>query len=101
MADARIGTIIKNQHLLLVDTIARLRSEFIDLKTQLIKAHDENTRLKKELEERRQKTNSTSNFDIPSLRRKVTFCCHPDRGGDIELMKDINLLFDSLSHTRN
>ena len=101
MAQARIGTIIKNQHLLLVETIAQLRSEFVNLKTQLVKAQDENARLKSELEKSRQSSNNTSNFDLLSLRRRVAFRCHPDRGGDIELMKDINLLFDSLLHTQN
>ena len=98
---AHAGIILKNQHLILVETIAQLRSEFINLKTELLKAHDENARLKGELEKSRQPVNPASNFDLPSLRRRVAFCCHPDRGGDIELMKDINFLFDSLLHTQN
>lgn len=98
---AHAGMIIKNQQLILVETIAQLRSEFINLRTELLKAHDENARLKSELDKSRQVTSDKSSFDLLSLRRRVAFCCHPDRGGDIELMKDINLLFDSLLQTQN
>jgi hypothetical protein len=33
---------------------------------------------------------------LTSLRRRVAFYCHPDRGGDVVLMRDLNTLFDVL-----
>jgi hypothetical protein len=35
-------------------------------------------------------------LNLRSLRRQLSFYCHPDRGGDERLMKRVNALFDHL-----
>lgn len=32
--------------------------------------------------------------DVKALRRTAAFHCHPDRGGNLQLMQDLNVLFD-------
>lgn len=39
---------------------------------------------------------STCAVDVASLRRRVALHVHPDRGGDGELMRELNVLFDWL-----
>jgi len=34
--------------------------------------------------------------DVKVLRKRLVFHCHPDRGGDLELMQRLNALFDQL-----
>jgi hypothetical protein len=35
-------------------------------------------------------------IDLESLRRRIVFCCHPDRGGDTGLLRQVIELFDHL-----
>ena len=61
------------------DEIRRLRALIAQLRGQLLGA----SRLGRD-------------FDLRWLRRGLAFQCHPDRGGDEALMKDVNRLFDLL-----
>ncbi len=40
-------------------------------------------------------------FDVVTLRRKIAFYCHPDRGGDADVMRNVNALFDALLRARS
>ena len=80
--------------LTLVDTIAELRREFTRIQEELSEARSEISRLKRKLGRRRLLSRAVSDIDVESLRRKVASCCHPDRGGDNELMSTINMLLD-------
>lgn len=37
-----------------------------------------------------------SKIDLESLRRRIVFCCHPDRGGDTGLLRQVLQLFEYL-----
>jgi hypothetical protein len=81
----------------LTDTIGRLRSEFTSLENELRHAKSENSRLRRELTRWRSQYRSSPVSDTAALRRHVAFYCHPDRGGDGELMSTLNALFDFLA----
>ena len=55
--------------------------------------------LKAELHTLRRFQRTLRTIDLPGLRRDVAFYCHPDRGGDGNVMRRVNLLFDSLMDT--
>lgn len=78
-------------------TIGRLRSEFAGLKNELANTKSENSRLQREVARWRFRFQALRVADVASLRRHVAFYCHPDRGGDAELMSCLNALFDILS----
>jgi hypothetical protein len=78
----------------LVDTIAELKREFTRIQDELREARGEISRLRRKLGRRRLLSRAVSEIDIESLRRKVACFCHPDRGGDNELMSTINMLLD-------
>lgn len=79
------------------DTIARLWTEFTNVKRRLSEAHSEIHRLKDQLA--RQRPSVQPGLDFGALRRRVAFYCHPDRGGDVALMSELNNLFDVLEQT--
>jgi len=81
----------------LSDTIGRLRSEFTSLRHELRDAKSENCRLRREIDRWRARFRPLGADDIASLRRSVAFYCHPDRGGNGELMSRLNALFDVLA----
>ena len=92
---AKIETLFPLQQPSLTETIGKLWSEFSSMKQQLQQAHREINRLKNELS----KTpghRAKPELDLASLRRRVAFYCHPDRGGDTALMSALNGLFDYL-----
>lgn len=80
----------------LAKTIADIGVEFSNMKSKLRAAHSEITKLKNELTRRRPQYQVSSKTDFATLRRRVAFYCHPDRGGDAELMSRLNTLFDFL-----
>ncbi len=82
----------------LVDAIAKLQFEFSSMKTELLQANSENAKLKGDLA-KWQSCRDLPESEIASLRRRVAFYCHPDRGGDSDLMSRLNTLFDALTCT--
>jgi hypothetical protein len=52
---------------------------------------DEIRRLRK-----RERPSHFGSLSLRELRRRLSFYCHPDRGGDHKLMQSINVLFDYL-----
>lgn len=86
------------------DTIGAFCQDVLRLRRQLQDARAEIRALKdalsvKQRTERihRPKLSPTS---LRKLRRQLTFVCHPDRGGDAMLMKNVNWLFDELEGLR-
>lgn len=78
------------------ETITRLGTEFLHMKTSLREAQCEIARLRGELARLRFPKRRMPNADVAALRRQVAYHCHPDRGGDPELMSNLNTLFDFL-----
>jgi regulator of replication initiation timing len=86
-----------NRGISLTETIGRLSTEFSNLKDELRDTKNENDRLRHELARWRSQCRSAPLSDTAALRRHVAFYCHPDRGGDTELMSTLNALFDFLA----
>jgi hypothetical protein len=80
----------------IAETIAKLGVEFSNMKSKLRAAHCEITRLKNELTRHRPGHQVAPRINLATLRRRVAYYCHPDRGGDTELMARLNTLFDFL-----
>ena len=80
----------------LTDTISSLCTEFRGINQELCNALRENRELRQEVAEWRTRHRTLTGTDLPALRRRVAFCCHPDRGGDADLMGTLNALFDVL-----
>jgi len=80
------------------ESITRLGTEFLHMKSSLREAQCEIARLRGELARLRLPRRRIPNSDMASLRRQVAYHCHPDRGGDAELMSNLNTLFDFLEH---
>jgi hypothetical protein len=80
----------------IAQAVKELRMEFSCVKSELHDAKRENDRLKNELAKCGSLYQALSDLEISKLRRRVTFYCHPDRGGDGELMSTLNALFDCL-----
>lgn len=78
-------------------TIAQFRAEFSSMRTELKDVHAKNAELEEELAKLRAKTQAASRLDLPSLRRHAAYYCHPDRGGNEDLMSRLNTLFDFLT----
>ncbi len=96
-AAANIRSVVPGRRHSLVEAVAKLQFEFSSMKTELRHAHSENTRLKGDLSRWRSRCRAMPESDIASLRRRVAFYCHPDRGGDDDLMSRMNTLFDFLA----
>jgi hypothetical protein len=45
---------------------------------------------------RRDRPARFGSLSLHELRRRLSFYCHPDRGGDPRVMQSINVLFDYL-----
>lgn len=81
------------------DAISGLHLEFAQMRDDLRQAHREIGALKRELRSRPTKAiPPMPDSNLGSLRRMVSFYCHPDRGGDERLMRRLNVLFDFLVH---
>lgn len=70
----------------LTPTVASIQQDLRRVKLLL----RENAALKAELATR---PPPAPELDLESLRRKVVFYCHPDRGGDSDLLRDVLALF--------
>jgi len=77
-------------------TISNLGAQFSQMRTSLAAAKNEISRLRTELAKLRPSRKRMPKADVASLRRKVAYHCHPDRGGDTDLMSNMNTLFDYL-----
>ena len=93
-AAAREAEVIRMPNL--VDTISELRQEFFRMKDELCEARREIRRLQGKLGRIQHLTEAMAAIDIDALRRKVACYCHPDRGGDGEVMSTINMVLDYL-----
>lgn len=78
----------------LVETIATLNDQFANMRENLRDAHSEIDRLSDELHIWETLCRAIPDLDLASLRRQTAFRCHPDRGGDEQLMSSLNVLFD-------
>ncbi len=75
-----------------VESIVWLKRRFTEMEDELRRAESEVTRLRRELS--RVRLQHEAQVDVSHLRRRVAFYCHPDRGGDTELMARLNCMFD-------
>ncbi len=78
------------------NAVARLRSNYDDMERRLSDAKMEVAELKDQVAGWRSRHHSIRRLDVSSLRRQVAFQCHPDRGGDSNLMTRLNALLDVL-----
>ena len=78
----------------LIETITELKREFGRMQEELRDKDVEIERLKHQLKKRPVVSQAASEVDIESVRRKIASFCHPDRGGDNELMSTVNMLLD-------
>lgn len=76
----------------LTPTVASIQQDLRRVKLLL----RENAALKAELATR---PPHAPELDLESLRRRVVFCCHPDRGGDSDLLRDVLVLFTWAAET--
>ena len=100
--EATMTPAIRDHRTSLIDAVANVHLEFAQMKDELRAAHREIARLKRSLSKRAARPLALPEGDLSSLRRNVAFHCHPDRSGDGELMRRLNVLFDYLecSHQR-
>ena len=94
---ATISSALTVQGRPLSETIARFRAEFATMKNELRDIQRENTALKQEIAKWQSRSRIIPETDLSALRRHVAYYCHPDRGGDANLMSRLNTLFDSLA----
>jgi hypothetical protein len=84
----------------LSQTIGVFCRDMVRLRHRLQEAEGEIRRLQKELGLRKKEIEPppgiVGELNLRSLRRQLSFYCHPDRGGDERLMKRVNALFDHL-----
>jgi hypothetical protein len=76
--------------------IASFHGRVVELQVALDAANREIARLRETLSERAAGSTPLPETNLASLRRHVAFYCHPDRSGDGELMRRLNVLFDYL-----
>ena len=94
-----VPALVHTQPASLIDAVTSVHTEFAHLKDELDAAHREIARLEQELILRRPRPNPIGDLDLPSLRRHVAFYCHPDRSGNGDLMRRLNVLFDYLEQS--
>lgn len=75
--------------------IAGIRTELHRMQTVLRETRRENETLKEKLALRPDPL--PGEIDLDALRRGIVFCCHPDRGGNTGLLRQVLELFDFLS----
>jgi hypothetical protein len=78
------------------DTIESIHVQLCSIRNELRQALRENSGLKQQVAGWRSRERKMADIDLATLRRRVAFYCHPDRGGDAELMSRLNALFDVL-----
>jgi len=82
----------------LVESIAGLGAKFLAIRDELQNARIEIAKLKNKLAQLRNQREVLPVSDVAVLRRRIAYYCHPDRGGDVGLMREINILFDALEN---
>jgi hypothetical protein len=80
----------------LSETVGAFCRDLLRLRSELDDAHTEIRRLRAKLGLRPSGPRTVISLRLRALRRQVSFHCHPDRGGDENLMKKVNALFDYL-----
>jgi len=83
----------------LADSIGFLHDQFHALRRELEDVRGENSRLRQEVAVWRAQFRSLPVKEVAQLRRNVAYYCHPDRGGDADVMCKLNALFDFLTKT--
>jgi len=78
------------------DTIADVRGDLSTMRLELAEARAENHRLRAQMERQSTRRSPLRSGELAALRRAVAFHCHPDRGGDDQVMRQLNALFDHL-----
>ena len=91
---------VREQHNTLIDAIANVHTEFAQMRNELSAAQREIARLRRKLSEHRRSQPMAPELDLSSLRRNVAFYCHPDRSGNVDLMRRLNVLFDYLESSQ-
>jgi hypothetical protein len=76
----------ESDDLSLSEAVGAFCRDMVRLREELKEARLEIARLRKQL----------GDVELRSLRRRVSFHCHPDRGGDERVMQRVNALFDHL-----
>ena len=84
----------------LAGAIGELHSQFAVIQEELRFAHTELDRLRGVLFTWQAHFEKLPCLNLSSLRRHAAFYCHPDRGGNVELMSGLNVLFDILEHSQ-
>lgn len=82
------------------ETVQELTCEFSNMQVKLRNAYDEINRLQKEIARQEEQCAMFPQSNLTSLRRRVAYYCHPDRGGDTNLMGQLNMLFDYLEDSQ-
>ena len=77
-----------------------MRLQYDLMKDELGDANDELARVRNKLAWFRARSRALDVPHLGKLRREVAFHCHPDRGGDAEVMSKVNTLFDLLQRSR-
>lgn len=72
----------------------RLANENSWLKHQVAALRTENSRLRAENEKLRMRL--WGDLDLDKIFRRIALLAHPDKGGENDLMRDVNLLFERL-----
>lgn len=83
----------------LSETVGAFCRDMLRMRTELDEAHEEIVRLRQELAVRQGNPPDVAGNELRSLRRQISFHCHPDRGGDDKLMRRVNELFDHLEQS--
>ena len=74
----------------LSETVGAFCKDVARMRSEIHAANKEIARLRKKLAVRDTKIQKPN---FRALRRQISFYCHPDRGGDDNLMRRVNLLF--------
>jgi len=77
------------------DVIAGVHDKLETLRGELREAREEIIALRRELAMSAE-SRAIPQEELGSIRRQVSFYCHPDRGGNGLLMRRLNVIFDFL-----
>ena len=83
----------------LTETVGEFCRDIVRLKDELRESRLEVGRLQRELAAGKGPSPRTPGSGLNAMRREISFYCHPDRGGDNELMQRVNALFDYLEYS--
>ncbi len=74
--------------------VSRVREKLASMRAELDESREDVSRLTGEVRFRRSQQRRVREVAVGSLRRRLAYRFHPDRGGDTELMSRLNLLLD-------